>query len=146
MTTIKITATFGANNPICLAALAIRKTVFVSEQNISLTDELDNLDATTWHYVAFVDHQPIATARVLPEKNNQWHIQRVATLKAFRHQGIASAIIKKIIADANTNNITQLTLGAQLTAKEFYQTLGFSSIGPEFIDANIRHVTMIKKI
>lgn len=145
-TAITITATFGTNTENQLAALAIRKAVFVTEQKISVTDELDNLDAITWHYVAFINQQPVATARVLPEANNQWHIQRVATLKPFRHQGIASSLINQIITDATANNITQLTLGAQITAKNFYQKLGFTSVGPEFMDANMRHVTMIKKI
>ncbi|CAH0418852.1 GNAT family N-acetyltransferase [Periweissella ghanensis] len=143
---MKINVQFGADTPTSQDALMIRKAVFVTEQGISLADELDHLDDQTWHYVAYLNNQPAATARVIEEHPGEWHIQRVATLAPARHQGLASALLTKISADATVHNINSLTLGAQITAQGFYETLGFVTIGAEFIDAGIPHITMIKKI
>lgn len=143
---MKINVQFGTNTPTSQDALMIRKAVFVTEQGINLADELDHLDDQTWHYVAYLNNQPVATARVIEEHPGEWHIQRVATLVNARHQGLASALMNKISADATVHNINSLTLGAQITAQGFYETLGFVTIGSEFIDAGIPHITMIKKI
>ncbi|MCM0599614.1 GNAT family N-acetyltransferase [Periweissella fabalis] len=143
---MKINVQFGANTRTSQDALKIRKAVFVTEQGISLTDELDQLDDQAWHYVAYLKQQPVATARVIAESPAKWHIQRVATVAAARHQGLASAIMNKISADATAHNINSLTLGAQITAQEFYETLGFNTYGNEFIDAGILHINMIKKL
>ncbi|CAH0416751.1 GNAT family N-acetyltransferase [Periweissella fabaria] len=143
---MKINVQFGANTPTSQDALAIRKAVFVTEQGISLKDEIDHLDDQTWHYVAYLNNQPSATARVIEDAPGQWHVQRVATLASARHQGLAHAIMTRIITDATAHNINSLTLGAQITARGFYETLGFQAHGPEFIDAGIVHINMLKNI
>lgn len=143
---MKIKTHFGAHHAISNDALAIRKAVFVTEQGISLTDELDHLDDQCWHYVAYLDGLPVATARVIEEISGQWHIQRVATLASSRHQGLAKAIITQITTDAAMHNITSLTLGAQITAQGFYEKLGFITIGEPFLDANLPHIEMVKNL
>ncbi|MCT4396761.1 GNAT family N-acetyltransferase [Periweissella beninensis] len=125
-------------------ALAIRKSVFVAEQNIDISLELDNLDDVATHFVVYLNKQPIATARIHRTNDNGWHLQRVATLKSFRHQGVASMLMHNIESNASTLGITYLTLGAQLQAKDFYQKLGFIAQGSIFLDAGIQHITMCK--
>lgn len=143
---MKIVKMFGNNNSICNDALEIRKAVFVEEQGISLLDELDSFDNESTHYVAYIDNNRAATVRVKLEKDNIWHIQRVATLKKYRHMGIASALLNEIITDARKSNINTLSLGAQIDAKKFYENLGFFEEGMPFLDANILHIKMNKKI
>lgn len=143
---MKIKTAFGTINQISYDALLLRKAVFVTEQGIALADEIDNLDDQTWHYVAYVNEVPAATARVVEEQLGEWHIQRVATNKPFRHKGLASAIMKQIIIDATAHNINSLTLGAQISACGFYETLGFITVGEPFFDAGIPHIVMTKKI
>ena len=41
---------------------------------------------------------------------------------------------------------TQITLGAQLQALPFYEKLGYTAEGQEFIDAGIPHREMIKNL
>jgi len=126
------------------AALAIRQDVFVTEQNVPLALELDDLDDETTHYVGFVGDQAVATARVAvnPATNN-WHIQRVATDRQFRGHGYAAKVMQTIIADARANHAKTLDLGAQITALGFYEKLGFIGEGEIFMDAGIQHRNMI---
>jgi predicted GNAT family N-acyltransferase len=128
-------------------ALKIRQTVFVAEQGVPLDLELDNYDAATTHYVGFTESQPVTTARVLVTDNgNNWHIQRVATLSDARGHGYAGKIMETIIEDAREAGVRTLDLGAQLTALNFYEKLGFVTEGQVFLDAGIEHQNMRLKL
>ena len=57
----------------------------------------------------------------------------------------------KLILDAATDfakkqGYQQMTLHAQLSAKGFYQRMQFKSLGQEFEEAGIRHITMTKAL
>lgn len=126
------------------AALTIRKRVFIEEQGVPTTIEIDNLDHQTNHYVGFLSHTPVTTARVaINEATKNWHIQRVATLRDARGKGYAATLLKQIIADAQQAQVQTLDLGAQVSAIGFYEKLGFIAEGPVFKDANIDHRHMI---
>ncbi|MCM0582429.1 GNAT family N-acetyltransferase [Weissella diestrammenae] len=125
-------------------ALGIRRDVFVTEQNVPLALEIDDLDNQTTHYVGFINDKAIATARVLVnQEKNSWHIQRVATLSNQRGHGYANKIMQTIIDDAKSAGVAYLDLGAQVSAQRFYEKLGFLPFGDQFIDAGILHINMV---
>ncbi|WP_311408241.1 GNAT family N-acetyltransferase [Liquorilactobacillus uvarum] len=126
-------------------ALYIRKNVFVKEQQVPVELEIDNEQAAQY-YVAYKGKIAVATARILHEKDGAWHIQRVATLKDYRHQGFAKKLLEKIEADAVSEGAAYLTLGAQDQARAFYLALGYVAVGDGFMDAGIPHHRMDKKI
>jgi len=39
-----------------------------------------------------------------------------------------------------------MTLGAQISARNFYQNLGYQEEGDFFLDAGIEHITMTKNL
>ncbi|SCB81781.1 GNAT family N-acetyltransferase [Weissella bombi] len=129
------------------AAIAIRTQVFMIEQNVPKSVELDNLDDQTIHYVGFLDSKPITTARIAENnEHTNWHIQRVATIMEARGNGYAGQLLKQIIADAKQANIHSLDLGAQVQAIGFYKKIGFTAEGPVFQEANIDHRHMILEL
>jgi len=117
----------------------IRIRVFVEEQLVPLELEFDGLDQTANHWLAYNSQkQPIATARLL----SNGHIGRMAVLRPHRGEGVGSAIMGGIIAQAMSTDLRLLYLHAQLTAAEFYRRLGFSAYGEEFMDAGIPHIAL----
>ncbi|MGY3743654.1 GNAT family N-acetyltransferase [Leuconostoc inhae] len=129
-------------------ALNIRKTVFVGEQGVALTDEMNNplAEKKALHIVAYVNGQPAATARVLEENPGIWHVQRVATLHAMRGQGLGSQLFDYIESLAPFYHIHMLDLGAQIQARKFYEQLKFHTYGSEFSEAGITHIGMKKEL
>lgn len=119
--------------------LHIRYAVFVDEQGVPAELEHDTLDAGATHLLAR-DAQGIAvaTARMLPDG----HIGRMAVSRAFRRQGIGSAMLKRLIGIAATRGLPRLFLHAQCDAVPFYQRLGFVAEGDIFKDAGIDHQLM----
>ena len=119
----------------------VRGKVFVIEQEIDWEIEFDGLDDVCVLFTAYIDDVPVGAARLYKNK-----VGRVATLKEYRKQGIASLIMKKIEEYAKDNNIGLLKLNAQLQVKEFYLHLGYITEGEIFQEADIDHIKMTKVI
>lgn len=81
----------GTANSVYPDAAKIRQAVFVKEQGIDANLEFDTLDEQTTHYVGYINDQPVVTARL--NATDAWHIQRVATLAAERHNGFAAQLL-----------------------------------------------------
>lgn len=122
--------------------LAIRRVVFIDEQNVSEADELDGRDAAALHVLATVDGAAVGTARMLVD-GSKAKIGRVAVLKSHRGTGLGAALIQKLVAVAGeADGVSRVILGAQTHALGFYERLGFTAFGPIYDDAGIDHRDM----
>lgn len=119
----------------------VRGYVFVVEQEIDWEIEFDGLDDICVLFTAYIDESPIGAARLFKNK-----VGRVATLKEYRKQGVATLIMKKIEEYALKNNMKYLKLNAQLQVKDFYLHLGYIPEGEIFQEADIDHIKMTKEI
>lgn len=138
----EIKHSFGNKSTVYHDSLNIRKTVFVQEQHVSPDLEIDADEAKCTYFNIYQDHQAVATARVSPTNDNGVHIQRVAVLKAFRHQKLGSDLIQAIIQYARDNDYKYAVLGAQDHAQSFYKKLGFEVIGKQYTEVGIFHHDM----
>jgi ElaA protein len=124
------------------ACRALRRTVFIEEQNVSEADEVDGLDDVALHLIAKDGNIPIGTARLI-FKDQIAKVQRVCVLKAYRGQGHGQALMRAAVEVARAKaGVSHARLGAQLHALGFYERLGFVAFGPVFDDAGIQHRDM----
>ena len=119
----------------------VRGLVFVVEQEIDYEIEFDGLDDVSILFTAYINSTPVGAARLYKNK-----VGRVATLKEYRKQGIATLIMNKIESYALENNMPLLKLNAQLHVKDFYLHLGYIPEGEIFQEADIDHIKMTKII
>ena len=125
------------------ACRALRREVFIEEQGVSEEDEVDGLDDTAIHLLAFAGNTPTGTARLLL-KGNVGKIGRVCVLASARGTGLGAALIRAALAQLRQQpGVTLATLGAQSHATGFYEKLGFRVVGDEFLDAGIPHREMV---
>jgi predicted GNAT family N-acyltransferase len=118
----------------------IRTQVFIIEQQVPEELEWDGLDEEAMHVVAGNRHGIFTgTARLL----STGQIGRMAVLKQYRHRGVGTAMLIKLLQVAARENITPLFLNAQLHAIRFYEKHGFIADGGIFDDAGIPHRRMI---
>jgi ElaA protein len=121
----------------------LRRTVFIEEQGVSEADEVDGLDGSAIHLLAFDGDVPVGTARLLV-KGTMGKIGRVCVLRQARGTGLGAALIRAALAQFRAMpGIGRVTLGAQSHATGFYAALGFRVVGDEFIDAGIPHREMV---
>ncbi|MDF1621662.1 GNAT family N-acetyltransferase [Pseudothioclava nitratireducens] len=124
---------------------ALRRTVFIEEQNVPEEEEWDGLDADAVHLLARVDGHPVGTARLLL-KGETGKIGRVCVLREARGTGLGAALIREGEARLRALGCTRAQLGAQCHAIPFYEKLGFSAYGPIYDDAGIPHRDMEKPL
>jgi predicted GNAT family N-acyltransferase len=117
----------------------LRFAIFVGEQNVPPGIELDDLDASCVHAVAYdVDGKAVGTGRLLPDG----HIGRMAVVVEWRRRGIGAEILEALVNEARTRGHKEVMLSAQLQAAEFYRGAGFVAEGKVFEEAGILHQKM----
>lgn len=125
------------------ACQALRRVVFILEQGVPETDEVDDRDDTAQHLLARLDGAPIGTARLSTE-GAVGKIGRVCVLKEARGQGVGVALIRAAVAlFGGVPGVKKVKLGAQTHAVGFYEALGFQAVGEVYQDAGIPHRDMI---
>ncbi|MFD1419234.1 GNAT family N-acetyltransferase [Companilactobacillus keshanensis] len=129
------------NSQIYQDDLMIRKKVFVEEQNVPSSLEVDEMENSCTYATLYVDGKPAGTARYFPTEDNGVHVQRVAVLKEFRKQGLASFLLKDIFKNAQ-KDYQYIILGAQDQAQKFYKKLGLHVVSDQYLDAGILHHDM----
>lgn len=124
-------------------AYAIRRKVFMEEQEVSLEDEFDGFDGESKHYLATVDGQPAGTAR-WRRTGHGIKLERFAVLRGFRGKGVAKKLVAQVMKDvlAGKSASERVYLHAQLEAVSLYAREGFEKVGNEFTECNIRHIEM----
>ncbi len=114
--------------------LAIRHQVFVEGQNVPIHEEVDGLDASSYHYLLSVDNLPVGTARVR-YTDDFAKIQRVGVLEAWQGRGLGHVLMNFIIEDIKRHAaVRKAKLGAQTYAIPFYEKLGFIVCSDEYLD------------
>jgi len=124
----------------------VRSKVFLIEQKVPIEEEIDFLDCEATQFVVYDDNdRPIGAAR-FRIVNNIGKVERVCVLKEYRQQGVGRLIMNTIEEHAKALGIKETMLNAQVTSIPFYERLGYKAEGEIFLDANIEHRKMTKKI
>jgi predicted GNAT family N-acyltransferase len=125
-------------------AFQIRKLVFVIEQGVNPSDEYDQFENDSTHFLAFFNEKPVGTARWrFTEKGIK--LERFAVVPQERGKGIGKALVKAVLVDLKTNNSADgkiRYLHAQLDAIPLYSKFGFEKVGEMFEECGILHYKM----
>lgn len=127
-------------------AFYVRKKVFVDEQGVPITLEIDEYDQTANHFIVYIDENPIGAGRIREINKGIAKVERVCILQEFRGKHLGSLIMEELEKYARSENMTKIVLNAQSYAVPFYEKLGYVVTSPEFMDADIPHRAMEKEI
>ncbi|MFF4649024.1 GNAT family N-acetyltransferase [Streptomyces sp. NPDC001380] len=133
----------------------VRREVFVVEQGIAEEDEWDDLDPFCLHLLATgPGGEPLGTGRVVhgaPAREQAGRdgavlLGRLAVLPAARGTGLGAALVREVEQAARELGAREVELHAQVSAIGFYERLGYTARGPEYLDAGIPHRTMSRPL
>lgn len=129
-------------------AFAVRKKVFVEEQNVPLHLEIDDFDTSDdiVHFVLYDEDTVIGAARIRESEPGVAKIERVCIDSTYRGKNLGLLIMQEIEQHVRTLPFTTMKLNAQTYAIPFYEKLGFTVTSIEFLDAGIPHRSMEKKL
>ena len=109
--------------------------------------EWDDADAGAVHAVAFNRlGRALATGRMLEHVPGVAKIGRMAVRGASRHGGVGRAVLDALLDAARARGEREAVLHAQISAAPFYERAGFVRRGPEFDEAGIAHVEMLRAL
>lgn len=131
-------------------ALTVRRLVFIEEQGVTEEEEIDRFDGdpaevdSCIHVLGRLDGAPVATGRLILDQPEGDHpsIGRVAVLAEHRGRHFGAAVMLALHEQARRRDIDRVRLEAQLHALPFYERLGYTAMGPVFLDARIEHRRM----
>jgi predicted GNAT family N-acyltransferase len=123
-------------------AYAIRRRVFIEEQNVPEEIELDADDEQAFHALAILDGVAIGCGRMLEHGDSEVKIGRMAVLREFRGTGVGAHILRFLVDRARARGLRRAILHAQLAAEGFYLKEGFNPVGGVFDEAGIAHRKM----
>ena len=127
-------------------AFSVRRIVFVEEQGVPLSLELDELDETADHFVVYTENTPIGAGRIREIDSGIGKVERVCILPEFRGKHLGKLIMQALENHAAYKGFEKVVLNAQSYAIPFYEKIGYVITSPEFMDADIPHRTMEKRV
>lgn len=130
-------------------AFAVRRAVFVDEQGVDEElewDEHDEPDADATHFVAYDDGEVVGAARLREAAPGVGKVERVVVAEARRGEDWGKRVMETVEQTARAEGFERITLHAQTRVEGFYESLGYESVGEEFVEADIPHVEMRKSL
>ena len=126
--------------------LQLRAEVFVVEQDCVYQD-LDNKDLDAYHMLGVLDTKIVAYARIFKPGDYflESSIGRIVVKKEFRKFQYGYQLVQNSIQFIE-NNLQQNTIliSAQSYLTKFYNSLGFTQVGEEYLEDGIPHIKMLK--
>ncbi|MDS9470398.1 GNAT family N-acetyltransferase [Sporosarcina pasteurii] len=127
-------------------AFFVRRKVFVKEQGVPLSLELDEYDDTSSHFVVYKGDSPIGAGRIRETNARTGKVERVCVLPEYRGLHLGKLIMQALENHGAQQGYEKIVLNAQSYAIPFYENLGYTITSPEFMDADIPHRSMEKNI
>lgn len=128
------------------AVLQLRAEVFVVEQDCVYQD-LDNKDLDAYHVLGVLDTKIVAYARIFKPGDYflESSIGRIVVKKEFRKFQYGYQLVQNSIQFIE-NNLQQnkILISAQSYLSKFYNSLGFTQVGEEYLEDGIPHIKMLK--
>lgn len=134
----------------------MRYDVFVTEQQVPAELELDELDETADHFVAYDDDEAVGAGRLVieppgfegadPALGQVGHLGRLAVRPRTRGTALGVALVRAIEDRAVACGLRMVVLSAQTHATAFYERLGYTAYGEVFDDAGLPHRWMRRQL
>ena len=126
-------------------AKALREEVFMLELGFSY--DADEIDSTATHIVVYNDSLAVAVCRVFEgDSFGEYILGRLAVKKEHRNKGLGGVTVNAAIEYTAKSGGSSLVLHSQLSAKAFYEKLGFIPYGEIEYEEDCPHIWMRKAI
>ena len=113
------------------AHFAVRRSVFVDEQEMFAGDDRDERDAriTTLHAIGIAGGRVAGAVRLYPLSGGDWKGDRLAVLPPVRHGALGARLVRFAVATAAKRRGVRMVAMIQLPNVAFFEELGWQRDG-----------------
>ncbi|WP_298859383.1 GNAT family N-acetyltransferase [uncultured Gimesia sp.] len=119
----------------------LRKPLGLDLMTEDLTAETEYL-----HYGMIASSRVIACALAIPVSEIKMKIRQMTVAPQYQGQGTGRALLQNMELDFQQRGVALLELDARVTAVGFYEKLGYTKEGEEFVSISIPHLRMVKSL
>jgi predicted GNAT family N-acyltransferase len=125
----------------------LRNEVLRTPLGLNLFDEDLHPEPQQTHFGLFDQSSAlIACVLVVPLSRTGAKIRQMAVSPAHQRQGHGRQIMRLVEEHLARTGIKRIWMHARVTAVEFYTSLGYSTVGHQFIEVGIPHIQMQKTL
>ena len=128
------------------AAMDLRVRVFIDEQGVDASEEIDEHEATAIVVVAVDDRDRVVATCRLRRIDGDMKLERMAVDREVRGSGVGSELLAEAERIAAAEGAGRMVLHAQTRAQGFYEAASYEPEGDLFLEAAIEHVRMTKPL
>ncbi|MFO7655265.1 MAG: GNAT family N-acetyltransferase [Candidatus Krumholzibacteriia bacterium] len=123
--------------------LAVRSIVFVEEQKVAYSCEVDDHEEEAVHVLGTEDDEPVACGRL--RLLDGWSkLERVAVRPAWRGRGYGRDVVEFLLKEARQRGYARHRMHAQAHLVDYYRGMGFVPEGDLFQECGIDHYAMVR--
>ncbi len=82
----------------------------------------------------------------IPQRDHSYRNRQMATKKEMQGQGIGSELMRKVESELAGKGGVKISLNARVSALGFYLSLGYHTVGDEFVEVTLPHQKMEKRL
>ncbi len=127
-------------------AMRVREPVFVVEQQVPASEEIDADDPQALHAVLHnLGGLPLATGRLITagQAAGEARLGRLAVIRSMRGRGAGRMVLRGLMDAARARGVHTVHIHAQTSALPFYLAEGFVPSGQPFDEVGIPHQAMV---
>jgi len=98
------------------------------------------------HLVAMDDRGHVIGCALVFVHEKTARIRQMAIEERYQKQGIGTELVKHAETAARARNIFKITLHARISARRFYEQLGYTAFEEVFTEVTIPHIAMEKNL
>ena len=127
--------------------VALRYKILREPLGLEFTEEQLALEYADFHLAAYSEAWILRGCLVLTPKNDKvLKMRQVAVGIESQSKGIGTLLVQTSEVFAHARGYETIELNARDTAIHFYEKLNYQKVGEAFIEVNIPHFKMIKKL
>lgn len=126
--------------------LRLREEVLRKPIGMSLRDKDKELDHTEYHLCAMDGETMAGCVSLRPLENGLIKLRQMAVAETHQGQGIGAKLVRFAESFAKKRGFHTIETNARKTAQGFYEKLGYEVMGGEFLEINLVHTLMMRKI
>jgi predicted GNAT family N-acyltransferase len=135
---------FGS--PECLLTLAFRERYLRRPLGLELTVEDRNGEDAQFHIASVEAEGIVGTVVLKPMANKIARLRQMAVAPQRRNSGLGRELVRFAETVAVGHGFERIEMDARLTARRFYERLGYEAHDDTFVEVTIPHIKMAKDL